>query len=262
MALFDIMLKGRKLKVVKVQYKDTAVVMGFKYIKTITNSTKANALKQAQKELDSGMIKTEEELSRAKWNKESKERTQKKSKPVAKVEIKKSLPSQKTHDVKKAIFCDFNGVLDKPYHSVEILNTDSDRERVMKLADPEKLLRVLKLAIKHNADLVMTSLWRTIGLNYFPIIREVFSTSENEEYVNFYKDNEDTIIELTDTYTTDTSGNRTDQVRQLILDIEYTDFVVFEDEHEIDSELNPIMTNPQIGLLDRHIEDADLILSR
>lgn len=265
MAKFDVIIKGSKLEVVKVQEDNTATKKGFDYVKTITAPTKSIALKQAQNQVSSGKIKTPKQILNAKWKEEAKARKaeNKIRKELSQPEVilkEKPLPSVDSHETKKAIFLDFNGVIDDPKKYGTVSWNEPDEFRVPKLADPHKLMKVLKLAIKHNAEIVMTSLFRTSGLDYYIVMNRAFKTSGIKEYVNFCNENSKIIRKLTNVLPTNVLQNRTDEVRKSIHDMKYTHFVVFEDDHQIDKDLNPIMVNSLIGMTDEHIEKADKIL--
>lgn len=242
MALFDVFIQNKKVKVVKVKKEGEAVLAGFTYVKTITNSTKLSAQKQAEIQFKSGLIKLPS------------------VKKVSTLEKVEEMPTAEHFEEKKAIYCDFNGVVDDFEKHMKSNQNESDAFRVPKMACPHKIYKLTKLALDTNSDIVITSLWRKFGIYFDLIIYRCLMNCEIPEYVEFYKENEDKIEDLTTVCPTEELDARTDEIRKHIKDFKYTTFVVFEDDHFIDEDLNPIMTNMMEGLTDLHIEKAYKIL--
>jgi len=245
MALFDIFAKGKTVKILKVKAAKEGSIAGFTYITTINNSTKAAALKQAEIQFSSGLIKVPVSVLKEKY-----------------VE-KKGLPTTTDFEQKNVIYCDFNGVVDDYELSLNMPfdNNEDDSFRIAKLACPHKIYKLTKLAIETNSEIVITSMWRIYGIEFDLIIHRCLKNCGIKEYVDYYNENEDLIMDLSSVCPTENSGKRTDEIRNHIMHFSYTNFVVFEDEHEIDLDLNPIMTETRIGLLDEHIERAYKVLS-
>lgn len=158
----------------------------------------------------------------------------------------------------KAIFCDFNGVLNDINRYSEESNPSFS---LSKEACPHKIMRLVKLALKHDAKIIMTSLWRRYGIDYSVVIGRCLLHCEITEYRKFYSKNEKDILRLTRVPPTDILENRDLEIADSIINHLYTHFVVFEDEHTIREAFNVIMTNPIEGLQDEHIEKADAFLT-
>jgi hypothetical protein len=244
MPKFDIWSSpGKRLTAIKVKRDNTSKIDGSIYLATLISSTKSSALTQANTRVQSGLIKFP------------------KSDDFSSGDIKKSSIKEliKPDVMKKGIYCDFNGVLDD-------IDKDSNEHsasfRVPKLACPHKIMKVTKLALKHNADLIMTSEWRKQGITYYCVIARCLLNCGIQEYVDFYNENQDAITELCMVSPTDDFSERTNEIRYHINECGYSHFVVFEDSHFIEKDLNPIITQWSVGLLDEHIERADIILSK
>lgn len=244
MALFDILIKGNTLKAIKVKKEKEASIEGYSYVKTLVNSTKISALKQAKMQFNSGLIKLKSDIKEIKTTKE---------------EINK-MPTTKTHKTKKAIFCDFNGVLNDEELEKTVQFDESPCFMLPKIACPHKIFKLTKLAVDNNAEIVMTSMWRTQNVDYFGIIYRCINDSNIKEYIDYVEEHEELIQDLTLVMPTEDTGKRTDEIRNSILENEYTHYIVFEDEHYIEEDLNPIITNTRIGLLDEHVEKAYQLL--
>lgn len=172
--------------------------------------------------------------------------------------IKKALDSNTNMQTNKAIFCDFNGVLDEFGKE----STESNLKfKLPKLACPDKIVRLVNLAIKHNAKMVFISEHRKFGIGLKVIIGRCLLHNSTEEHKKFYNDNKRKISELTQVRSTPVRSSRSQEIKEYILDEGITHCVVFEDNHPILPELNPVMTEWNIGLLDKHIEKADKFLS-
>jgi hypothetical protein len=252
MPKFDIWsTENKKVTAIKVSVeKESVPVDNSTYVATINSSTKAIAKKQAESNLKSGLLKLKSEINVSKSEKSNKG-----------YDINYNIPKidkPKPTEIKKAIFCDFNGVLDV---WGKVSNESFLSFRLPELACPHKIYKLTKLALSHNADLVFTSLHRR-GCNLGSIIARSLTKSGIPEYVDFYNENIDEIEDLTRWYATKELGKRTKEVENFIDKYLYTHYVVFEDDHFIDEKLNPIMTNPMEGLMDEHIDKADTILSK
>ena len=159
----------------------------------------------------------------------------------------------------KAIYCDFNGVLDDRDKNLSC-NEWNAGFRLPKVVDVDRLYEVAKLAVKHNAKLVMISEWRKDGVTYYTVIGRALRNSDNEEHQAFLNENRRKLRELCSDVTT-VSRNRDTEIKQHIEFEEITNCVVLEDEHPISAELNPIMVHHP-GLNMSHIERADAVLSQ
>jgi hypothetical protein len=162
-------------------------------------------------------------------------------------------------NVIKTIFCDFNGVIDDFSNNADVRHLEP-YDKLPILACPHKMMKVVKLAMKHSAPIVMTSLWRLEDIAFSDIIGRCFEHAKIQDYIDFYEENKDQILRLS-FYTTGRGSSRSFEIKEYIMDHDITHCVVFEDDHHIDDCLNPIMTNSSIGLLDEHIEAADKILT-
>lgn len=158
---------------------------------------------------------------------------------------------------KKAIFCDFNGVLND-YSKTS--NESNPAFRLPQESCPHKIMLLVKLAIKHNADVIMTSLWKRDLDNYYPVVGRCLLNCGIDEYASYFNENKAVIRKLFCTSATYNSSSRRQEVMEYILANEYTHFVVFEDEHYIGEDLNAIMTDSFKGLAKEHITKADQLL--
>lgn len=235
MAKFDLWFDGLNIVAEKVKRPHDSNISGATYLKTITTTSKTTAVRIANKQIEIGLIKLPEAT---------------KEQPMGEM--------PKFDEVNKAIFCDFNGVLDDQKRTS---NSSSLAFRLPEIACPDKVYRLAKLAVKHNAKLVLTSLHRLHGGSLDCIIYRSLENSNNPEHKAFIKENDDLLGDLTMVCPTPDFGDRSLEVLQSIRDEEFTHYVVFEDEHFIDPKLNPIMTEWSVGLQDEHIEKADAILS-
>jgi hypothetical protein len=161
-------------------------------------------------------------------------------------------------EIIKAIFCDFNGVIDDYSKNYAVRHLDA-YDKLPLVACPRKMMKVVKLALKYNAPIVMTSLWRLEDIAFSDIIGRCFEHSKMQHYIDFYEEHKEEILRLSFD-TTCRGSSRSFEIKEYIMDHDITHCVVFEDEHDIDNCLNPIMTNSSIGLLDEHIDAADEIL--
>ncbi len=172
------------------------------------------------------------------------------------VQIKKSgFANVDEVGIQNAIYCDFNGVLDDRDKNSNCNQWDADF-RLPLVVDIDKLFKVVELAIKHSAKLVMTSLWRR-DTNFNVLISRAFKQSENEKHVEFWKTHRRTIRKLCSD-TTEQLRLRDEEIKLHIECNDITNCVVFEDEEVITNEINPIMI-PYSGLTDEHIKTADLV---
>lgn len=164
-----------------------------------------------------------------------------------------------TKMTKKAIYCDYHGVLNDP-------NKKSNEShlcfKIPQEACPDKIMLLLNLAIKHDAKLVLTSLLRNHGLDMYTIIGRCLSNSENEKHRDFIKNNLNKIIDLCMIAPTDDIHHRSDEIKEHIKEYGFTHYVVFEDEHDIDKSLNPIMCSPSEGLTKKEVSVAEGVLNR
>jgi hypothetical protein len=251
MAQFDVLMK-KKIIVSKVTTPQESKIEGAIYLATITSSTKAMALKQANANFESGIIKLPKIEPIQDVLKREKEKSEKEFKKITKPSIES-----------KVIYCDFNGVLDDRELDDKVPRNQSDAFRLPNITCPHKVIRLLKLAIKHNAKIVTISEHRKYGFStYDCIFIRCLLNCGIQEYIDFFNDNEDIIDELIATSSTKVLNNRSDEVRTHIKEYKHSHYVVFEDSHPIDSDLNLIEVDWAIGLLDKHIEEADLILSK
>jgi hypothetical protein len=162
-------------------------------------------------------------------------------------------------ELKKVIFCDFHGVLDNG----EIHHDIRDAYyRLPKESCPHKIVMLLKLAIKHDASIIITSLHRHDIENYQAVFVRCLKHCNIEEYTDFYNENRKTIKRLTRTYATGFGNDRRSEVREAIFMHEYSHFIVFEDEHTIGEDLNEVRTCTYTGLTTAHIERADTLLNK
>lgn len=250
MPKFDVFIKDKKVKVQKNINDNPSQMEGFDYVGSLIGSTKVNALTQAKAKVKQGEFKRVAQEIR-KMAQESN----------IKVETEKQLKSsEEVAEIKKAIYSDFNGVLDDPAKNETADIRESPVFYVPQVACPHKVYKLAKLAIKHQADLVLISDWRLSGLDFYVIVSRTLLNSGIPEYEKFVRENMDDIMDLCNVYPTSDMGNRTDEVRHHAIENEYTHFVVFEDYHFIESDLNPIMVNSQVGLTDEDLEKAELIL--
>lgn len=257
MALFDVFLREKSIKVLKVDKAQSGSIKGFIYVETLTSSTKLLAQKQAESKISSGFYtkkQAESKLSSCVFN------NTKKAIDLNNVDTSKILPTINSHPIKKAIYCDFNGVIDDRELDKTVNQNESDHFRLPKIACPHKVYKLAKLAIDTNSSIIITSLFRLYGIDFYYIISRCLSNCNIPEYVTYFKDNEDLIYDLTMTCPTSDLNNRSDEIRKHIIRDQYTHFVVFEDSHHIDKDLNPIMTEWSVGLLDCHVEKAYSIL--
>ena len=198
----------------------------------VNASTSSAAIQQAKKRIESGLFVLPLQLPS--------------------LDINKHLAGQSI--TKKAIYCDFNGVLDDPDKE----STESHPcFKYPQEACPHKVMKLVKLALKHDAKLVLTSLLRDYGLDMYSIIGRCLAHSGIEEYESFIQDNIDAISELCFIHPTDQGDSRSDEIAEHIIENKFTHFVVFEDTHQISEKLNPVMCDPFIGLTDELINIAD-----
>lgn len=243
MPKFDIFVKDKKIKVQKNTKECPSSMDGFDYVGSLISSTKIMALKQASEKMKKGLIEVKK---------------QKSSKPVNKSEPVFADPSVDT--VKKAIYCDVNGVLDDDelISSADIF--ESAVFYVPSIVCPHKAFKLLKLAVDNKADLVLISEWRLSGLDFCTILMK--SAGDLDEYDNYFDENMDEIMNLTGGLVTENLGERTLEIRNHVIKNKYTHFVVFEDYHYIEEDLNPIMVDSNVRLTDKNIEQAKVILSK
>jgi hypothetical protein len=157
------------------------------------------------------------------------------------------------------IFTDFNGVLDD---HTRRSNESNLVFRIPKLACPEKVFMICKLALKHNAKIVFISLWRKHSVSMKVIIARSLRQSDNPEHVEFFNDNRRALSQLSrDSTECLGSMGRSREVQLYVEENNVTKCVVFEDEHPISEMLNPIMTSSFTGLEVSHIERAEVVLS-
>lgn len=251
MPKFDVFVQNQKVKVQKNPSETPSTMEGFDYIGSLIGSTKVNALTQAKAKIKSGQLKmVADEIREIAKNREIKIET-----------AKQLLANPETCEHKKAIYSDVNGVLDDREREAKADIRESSAFYVPAIVCPHKIFKLMNLAIKHQADLVMISDWRLSGLDFYPVVARSLLNSEIPEYVSFVNENMDDIMDLCNVIPTSDLGKRTDEVRKHAIDYGYTHFVVLEDSHEIEEDLNPIMVNWMTGLQDEHIEKADALLS-
>lgn len=234
LSLYDVVSTKNRLKVVKVKEPGETKFSEDKYVKTLKAVSKQDAENQLKVQIASGLLSHD---------------------PIENIKMQGDI------ETKKAIYCDFNGVLDDREKDAKVSMNEPETFRLAMVSCPHKIYKVTKLALEQNADLIMTSLWRTFHMDYNIVIARCLLHSGIEEYVNFYNENEDKIAELTVMKVTPVSESRSKEIMTHILKNGYTHYVVFEDDHHIHESLNPIMTNWNIGLLDKHIEEARDILN-
>jgi hypothetical protein len=250
MSKFDVWINGDNLQAEKVKAPRDSNVHGWVYLTTLNGSTKKNILAQVKTRLQSGLLKIPKQRENVLFSSPKKDASQ------------SALPTSKTHEVKKRIYCDFNGVLDDREREEKVSRNDRPAFRLPKVSCPHKIFRLIKLAVKHDAKIIMTSLHRQSVGSYAAIIPRCLVNCEIDEYIKFYEENKSKIKKLTRTSPTPVIGKRTDEVRLHVIENECTHFVVFEDDHPIDSDLNPVMIDWCTGLEASHIELADLILGK
>lgn len=249
MPKFDIWLDDKKVIAVK-HGEELSNKPRFSFFKTVTSSTKALAKKNIVDAINSGAILKEKKVKRISSSKYDFS--------APKKEKKEEIAIPYPESEKKAIYCDFNGVLDdrnKTSNSSEI------SFQLPELACENKVYMLAKLAVKHNAYLVFTSLHRNYGGSLYVIIFRTLRNSENKEHQEFLEENSSTLKKLCRVSSTDDLGKRTDEILIHVISHKYSHFVVFEDDHFIQDILNPIMTDYHYGLTQQHIDDADKILS-
>jgi hypothetical protein len=214
----------------------------FNKLATLKASSKSSAIKTARIQIKNNLIK-EPSNSRRKVNT-----------PELKLQINLDRASKAP---KKAIFCDFNGVLDNGSRSDECNIND----KLAKETCPHKAFKLLTLAAKHDALIVMTSQHRILDAGYYRILKKSLKQSGIKEYVDFIDNNRHQIRKLCNTHPTGRGSSRRNEIIEYIDFEAFTHFVVFEDEHHIGEDLNAIMTNKHIGLTDSHIKKAGMILN-
>lgn len=158
----------------------------------------------------------------------------------------------------KAIFCDFNGVLDNQIYDD---NSSNLNLKLANMSSPEKVIKLLRLAIDENAKIIMTSLWRLEICNYKKIFQLCLTNSENPEHREFYENNEVDIKRLCRTCSTGQSSSRRNEIFESVHSHEFTHIVVFEDEHKIGEDLHEVMVSSWEGLTDEHVSRAKELLS-
>ncbi|WP_318493365.1 HAD domain-containing protein [Photobacterium leiognathi] len=184
------------------------------------------------------------------------------------LDIKRSVSNSDTSDLfadpdlvgdAKVVFCDFNGVLDDNKSNLEC-NEWCPSFRLPLVVDEWRLFEVTRLAVNHNARLVMTSEWRKSGVNFYNILKRIQRKTTNDTYKKFFTDNRKLIRDLCSD-ATDVLSSRDEEIKKYVRDNSITLCVVFEDDHPISEELNPIVvTYP--GLNSTDIERAEVILSK
>ncbi|WP_199438526.1 HAD domain-containing protein [Vibrio owensii] len=162
------------------------------------------------------------------------------------------------HEPKLAIYCDVNGVLDDREKNASCREWNPSF-RLPQIIDVDRLFEVVKLAVKHNALLVMISEWRKQDVVFYTVISRALRRSENEIHKEFLDTHRRKIRDLC-CDSTPTLKDRDTEIRKHIEWNNITNCVVFEDEHPITEPLNPIMIYGP-GLTQEHIDRADLILS-
>lgn len=229
------------VKAPKAAFADKTPPLGFTVLQaSLKASTKSAAIKQYLARVESGLI------------------TPKPPKAPSRKNVVKALDYNFDKPVNKVMFVDFNGVLD----DIEKESNDSNLKfKLPKIACPEKIIRLVKLALKHDAKMVFISEHRKFNVGLKVIIGRCLLHSGNEEHANFYNENKLKISELTRVRATPVLNSRSQEVREYILDEAVTHCVVFEDSHPIDEELNLVRIQWSEGLQDRHIEEADKLLA-
>ena len=240
MAQYDIWELNGTLQAEKVKSPKQSNVVGFSYVGTVNATAKGAALKQAKVKINSGLFK----VSVASERSES-----------------KFLQRDKSKEQKTVIYCDYNGVLDDRDRD-NIYCSSNKAVEMAKKACPHKMFMLAKLAIKHNAYIVLTSMLRRYGGDIFTAIYKSLKMSEIQEYIDFIKENKMTLRKLCFIDSTPHLNEDRDlEIKTHIAENNVNKFVVFEDSEFISEELNPIMTQWSVGLLQEHIEQADAILS-
>lgn len=215
---------------------------------TIHSPNSSAALKRFKTLIKSGQINLEQCLNEAR------------SKDTAIKREDASFSDPNTTELRKAIYCDFNGVLDDFELGRNCNEWDVDF-RLPKIVHIDRLISVVKLAIKHNAQLVISSDWRKHGIVYYNVLKRAIHLRGTEEQAEWLKENRKTIRELCcDSTGTSKNDDRDLEIREHIRDNKITHCVVFEDDRFISEALNPVMVYHP-GLSDEHIELADKILA-
>lgn len=244
MPKFDVFVNNKKVKVQKNPSDSPSSMDGFEYVGFLIGSTKINALTQATAKVKKGEFKIKAE------------------KIVDEFKEELRFANSNKDPIKKAIYCDVNGVLDDQ----ELTDKADIREPavfyVPSIVNPHKAFSLLKLAIKHEADLVLISDWRLSGVDFYVIIARSIKNSGIKAYEDYIDEHLDEVMDLCGANHTKDLGERTKEVKIHAIENKYTHFVVFEDYHFIEKELNPIMIDPIIGLTDTDIQKADKILSK
>lgn len=163
-----------------------------------------------------------------------------------------------SEEAKKVIYCDFNGVLDHWQKSIDC-RENNDLFRLRNTVNIDNLYKLAKLAIDTGATVVLTSLWRNYGISFADIFR-FLKRHPDPKVQAFYKEHQDFFFYECSEVTGDL-GQRTDEVALHVKENNVTHCIVFEDDHHIDSRLNPIRTQSTVGLLDEHFEKAYTLLS-
>lgn len=239
MPKYDVFVKGKKVKVSKNLTETPSKMDGFDYVGSLIGSTKVNALTQAKAKVKSGLLKVQEEKT-------------------TKTSMVKEVADR---PVKKAIYCDFNGVVDDREREANAENTIHHPAFYLpEIACPHKIFKLIKLAVDNQADLILTSMWRLQGMEWYIIVARCLKNSGIKEYEDYLEENIEDIQDLCGVAPTESLTSRTEEIQNHVDYFNYTHFVVFEDDHFIAQELNPIMVNWSVGLLDEHIEKAYEIL--
>ncbi|WP_025562870.1 HAD domain-containing protein [Psychromonas sp. SP041] len=161
-------------------------------------------------------------------------------------------------DPVKVIYCDFNGVLDV-HEKTMSCNRSSTLGMLSETVNIKNLYLLLKLAIDTQSQVVLTSMWRNYGVNFLNIFR-FLKNCGIPEYNEYYIEHKNALPDI-GMDITENSGPRTNEIERHARENNVTHCVVFEDDHFIDSRLNPIRTNYRVGLLQEHFDEAYKLLS-
>ncbi|CAH7408532.1 hypothetical protein VCHA53O466_50225 [Vibrio chagasii] len=245
MALFDTYIRLfnglNEFTAVKTKKSNQAcpcIGQGYTPLGQLNATSKTAALKMAATQFDNGLL-TPMVLSESKQT----------HKPL----------SRKDGKTKLAIFCDINGVLDDWNLWAEFNNnfgsTSSAMGTLRRIVSANKLMPLVKIALTHNAALIITSEWRKQGVTMWDLIRCVLLRDGDSEQKAFVEEHMEALFELTcDSTATKGFNSRNAEIIDHIETFGFTHCIVLEDDHQIESWLNPIRPSSTTGLEPHHFE--------
>nr|WP_276560756.1 HAD domain-containing protein [Vibrio coralliirubri] len=165
---------------------------------------------------------------------------------------------------KVVIFVDYNGVLDSYENTIAIEEANPELKRgefdfLKATVLHDRVYKIAKLALEHNALVVTTSDFRREGVNFYSLIRATVAKRGTEEQKAFVVDNKRTLRGLC-TDVTGVGRSRNIEITDYIEKEGVTHCVVLEDDHDIDSLYNRIWVSGYRGLSDANFNELESYL--